>query len=91
MSSESSHEIHVESMPLLQFTPQTSTDSGRTMSTKPGQDSTDVNQKNSNTKDSLLQSINGECGKIASMEVDNARLLNDRVSLRLIFNTECFV
>jgi hypothetical protein len=58
------------------------------MSTKPSQDSRDVSQKNSNAKDSLLQSINGECSKITSMEVYNARLLNHQVILRLVFNTE---
>jgi hypothetical protein len=78
-------------MLFLRFTLQTLTDSGRTTSTKQAQDSTDVNQKNANAKDSLLQSINGECGKITSMEVDNARLLNHQVTLRLVFNNECFV
>jgi hypothetical protein len=61
------------------------------MSTKPAQYLPDVNQENSNTKDSLRQSINSECSKITSMEIDNALLLNHRVILRLIFNTECFV
>jgi hypothetical protein len=56
--------------------PQTSTDSEETMSTKLAQDLTDANQKNSNTKDFLLQSVNGECDTITSMEIDNARLLN---------------
>jgi hypothetical protein len=58
------------------------------MSTKPAQNSTDANQKSLNISDFLLQSINGECGKGISIEVDNAPLLNHLVILRLIFNTE---
>jgi hypothetical protein len=76
MTGEFSHEIHFESVQFLQFTPQTSTNSGRTVSTKPLQKSTDVNLKNSNTKDSALQPINGECGKLILIEVGNAAWLN---------------
>jgi hypothetical protein len=76
MPGESSHEIHFGSLQFIQFSPQTSTNLERRMSTKPLRNSTDVNLENSNTKDSPLQPINGECGKLSPIEVGNAPLLN---------------